>query len=100
MRMLYGWCLCCVHDMDPHKKVRFFLKCQITGIYLGLYKTNNECFTFVQWKEYFHSLKDGKFHWTQLMPSTHCSFVATASYIQNFAHFDFVTALMTLGDSE
>ena len=24
----------------------------------ALYKTNNECFLFVQWKEYFHSVKD------------------------------------------
>ena len=29
-------------------------------IYLELYKVNKECFAFVQWKEYFHSLKDGK----------------------------------------
>ena len=29
-----------------------------------LYKTNNECFSFVQWCEYVHSLKAGMFHST------------------------------------
>ena len=30
-----------------------------------LYKTNNECFSFVRWYSYFHSVKDGMFYSTR-----------------------------------
>ena len=33
---------------------------------LMLYKTNNECFSFVRWYSYFHSVKDEMFYSTQL----------------------------------
>jgi len=33
-----------------------------------LYKTNNECFIIVKWKEYFHSVKDEMSHSTRLPP--------------------------------
>ena len=29
---------------------------------LMLYKTNNECFSFVRWYSYFHSVKDERFY--------------------------------------
>ena len=31
-----------------------------------LYKTNNECFSFVRWYSYFHSVKDEMFYSTRL----------------------------------
>ena len=33
---------------------------------LMLYKTNNECFSFVRWYSYFHSVKDEMFYSTRL----------------------------------
>ena len=33
---------------------------------LMLYKTNNECFSFVRWYNYFHSVKDEMFYSTRL----------------------------------
>ena len=33
---------------------------------LMLYKTNNECFSFVRWYSYFHSVKDEMFYSTWL----------------------------------
>ena len=35
------------------------------GSILVLYKTNNECFSFVQWNKYFHLVKDEMFHSTR-----------------------------------
>ena len=33
---------------------------------LMLYKTNNECFSFVRWYSYLHSVKDEMFYSTRL----------------------------------
>ena len=33
---------------------------------LMLYKTNDECFKFVRWYSYFHSVKDEMFYSTRL----------------------------------
>ena len=33
---------------------------------MKLYKTNNECFSFVQWNKYFNSMKDEMYHSTRL----------------------------------
>ena len=39
---------------------------QIQKSRLMLYETNNECFSFVRWYSYFHSVKDEMFYPTWL----------------------------------
>ena len=38
----------------------------MTKYILMLYKTNNECLSFVRWYIYFHSMKDELFYLTWL----------------------------------
>ena len=40
---------------------------------LMLYKTNNECFSFVQWYSYLHSVKDEMFYFASLNRTFHLS---------------------------
>ena len=40
------------------EKVDTFSFSELQKSRLMLYKTNNECFSFVRWYSYFHSVKD------------------------------------------
>ena len=47
-------------------KVDTFSISELQKSRLMLYKTNNECFSFVRWYSYFHSVKDEMFYSTRL----------------------------------
>ena len=48
-------------DVETHKKFKLYLKkYQMTSIYLGFFKTNNESFAFVQMERIFSFLESWK----------------------------------------
>ena len=55
---------CGNNEMNLTKHGEFYFADK--DLFSCLYKTNNECFSFVQWNKYFHEVKDEMFHSTGL----------------------------------